>query len=98
MDYALHHHNHMPQPVAGMMSPLDLLLKTQSPQSNFQDMHVWGCPCYVLEPELQDEFQNGSHDHIGQFLLFFTLSLITCAHGFEYKNRKDLTTISCGIQ
>ena len=54
VDYALHHHNHMPYPAEGMMSPLNLLLKTQSPQSSFQDMHVWGCPCYVLEPQLQD--------------------------------------------
>ena len=50
VDYALHHHNHMPQ---DMMSPLDLLLKTQSPQSHFKDMQIWGCLCYVLDPMLQ---------------------------------------------
>ena len=28
VDYALHHHNHMPRATAGMMSPLDLLQRT----------------------------------------------------------------------
>ena len=54
VDYALHHHNHMPRAMVGMISPLDLLLKTQSSQSYFENMHVWGCPCYVLDPTLQD--------------------------------------------
>ena len=54
VDCALHQYNHMPRAAVGMMSPLDLLLRTQSPQSHFKDMHVWGCPCYVLDPMLQD--------------------------------------------
>ena len=54
VDYAVYHHNHMPCPSVGMLAPIDLLLKTQSARTHFHDMHVWGCPCYVLDPKLQD--------------------------------------------
>ena len=54
IDYVVHHYNHMPQAIAGMMSPLELILKTRVSHSHFQDMHVWGCPSYILEPRLQD--------------------------------------------
>ena len=54
VDYAVYHHNHMPRPSVGMLAPIDLLLKTQSARTHFHDMHVWGCPCYVLDPKLQD--------------------------------------------
>ena len=54
VDYAVYHHNHMPRPSVGMLAPIDLLLKIQSAQTHFHDMHVWGCPCYVLDPKLQD--------------------------------------------
>ena len=54
VDYAVYHHNHMPRPPVGMLAPIDLLLKTQSAQTHFHDMHVWGCPCYVLDTKLQD--------------------------------------------
>ena len=54
VDYAVYHHNHMPRPSVGMLAPIDLLLKTQSERTHFHDMHVWGCPCYVLDPKLQD--------------------------------------------
>ena len=45
VDYALHYHNRMPQPVPGMMSPLNLLLKCNhlNPTSKicmFGDVHV----------------------------------------------------------
>ena len=54
VDYVVHQHNHMPRASAGMMSPLELVLRTKVSRASFQDMHVWGCPCYVLEPTLQD--------------------------------------------
>ena len=50
----VHHYSHMPQAVAGMMSLLELILKMKLSCSHFQDLHVWGCPSYVLEPKLQD--------------------------------------------
>ena len=54
VDYAVYLHNHMPRPSVGMLAPIDLLLKTQSARTHFHDMHVWGCPCYILDPQLQD--------------------------------------------
>ena len=51
IDYVVYHYNHMSQAVTGMMS---LILKTKVSRSHFQDMHVWGCTYYVLEPKLQD--------------------------------------------
>ena len=54
VDYVVYQHNHMPRASAGMMSPLELLLRTKVSRATFADMHVWGCPCYVLEPTLQD--------------------------------------------
>ena len=50
IDYALDHHNHMPCPSTGMLSPLALLQHTNTAHTHFKDMHVWGCPAFVLEP------------------------------------------------
>ena len=50
VDYSLYHYNHMPHPSAGMLSPMDILLTTQATRTEIKDMHVWGCPCYVLDP------------------------------------------------
>ena len=47
----------MPCPYTGMLSPMDLVVKTQTSWSHFTDMHVWGCPSYILEPALQDGHQ-----------------------------------------
>jgi hypothetical protein len=33
---------------------LDVMLKTVVPRHGLQQLHVWGAPCYVLEPKLQD--------------------------------------------
>ena len=52
VNYAMHHHNHMPHPATGMIAPIDLLLKNQVSYLYFQDMHNWGCPCYILDPKL----------------------------------------------
>ena len=54
VDYSLDHHR-MPCPSAGMLSTMDIFLKTQTSRTHFKDMHVCGCSCYVLDPALQDE-------------------------------------------
>ena len=54
IDNATYHHNHMTCPTTGMLAPIDLLLKTQVSCTHCQDMHFWGCLCYVLDPKLQD--------------------------------------------
>ena len=46
-------YNHMPNLSTGL-SPHDLFTKTRFPQSKFHDLHVFGCPVYVLKKQLQD--------------------------------------------
>ena len=46
-------YNHVPSHVTGL-SPSDLFTRTRWPQKKLLDLHVWGCPVYVLEKSLQD--------------------------------------------
>ena len=46
-------YNHVPSHVNGL-SPNDLFTKTRWPQRKLIDLHVWGCPVYVLEKSIQD--------------------------------------------
>ena len=54
---AVHHaaylFNHLPDPATGF-SPCDLFSRTRYPLKNLHNMHVWGCPVYVLEKSLAD--------------------------------------------
>ena len=45
--------NRMPNPSTGV-SPLDIFSRTRQPQAKFHDLHVWGCPVYVLEKRIAD--------------------------------------------
>ena len=45
--------NHVPNPDTGL-SPHDIFTKTRWPQKKFHDLHVWGCPVYVLDKSIQD--------------------------------------------
>jgi hypothetical protein len=45
--------NHVPDPSTGL-SPTDIFTKTRWPHKKFFDLHVWGCPVYVLDKSLQD--------------------------------------------
>ena len=46
-------YNHVPSHTTGL-SPSDLFTRVRWPQKKFLDLHVWGCPVYVLEKSLQD--------------------------------------------
>ena len=45
--------NHVPNPGTGL-SPNDIFTKTRWNQSKFHDLHVWGCPVYVLDKRIAD--------------------------------------------
>ena len=45
--------NHVPNETTGI-SPNDLFTKTRWAQSKFHDIHVWGCPVYVLNSTIAD--------------------------------------------
>jgi Reverse transcriptase (RNA-dependent DNA polymerase) len=53
VDYAAHVYNSAPNPTSGQ-SPMDIFTRSMVPRHGLKDLHVWGCPCYVLEPKLQN--------------------------------------------
>ena len=53
VDYAVHISNHLPREATGM-APIDILLGVRVPRQWLRDLHVWGCPTYVLDLRLQD--------------------------------------------
>ena len=47
-------HNHMPNMETGL-APVDVFTKLRSwQQHKFQNLHVWGCPVYVLDKSIAD--------------------------------------------
>ena len=53
VQHAMFLHNHVPSPSTGLC-PHDLFFKTRWSQTKFHDLHVWGCPVYVLDKTLSD--------------------------------------------
>jgi hypothetical protein len=53
VDYGTFLFNHLPTLGPGI-APHELLTRTILPRHHLQQMHVWGCPVYVLDPTLQD--------------------------------------------
>ena len=45
--------NHVPDPSNGL-SPHDIFVRSRWPTRRFHDLHVWGCPTYVLDKAIQD--------------------------------------------
>lgn len=50
VDHAVHLYNTLPNQHG--VCPLDLFSGTTIPRHKLQDLHVWGCPLYVLDPTL----------------------------------------------
>jgi hypothetical protein len=53
VQHAVFLYNHMPSLESGL-SPHDLFTKTRWEHRRFLDLHVWGCPVYVLDKTLSD--------------------------------------------
>lgn len=51
--HATYIHNRMPRRDTGL-SPYELLSRTNWERKKLLDLHVWGCPTYVLDPRVQD--------------------------------------------
>jgi hypothetical protein len=51
IDYATHIYNTLPNNHG--ICPADLFTGTTIPRHKLRDLHVWGCPVYVLDPALQ---------------------------------------------
>ncbi|KAI2491142.1 hypothetical protein MHU86_23428 [Fragilaria crotonensis] len=53
VQHAIFLHNHMPNQTTGL-SPIDIFTKSRWQQHKFHDVHVWGCPVYVLHKTIAD--------------------------------------------
>jgi len=53
VQYAVFLWNHMPNEFTGL-SPSDIFTRTRWPTRKFHDLHVFGCPAYVLDKSLAD--------------------------------------------
>jgi len=53
VDYAAHVYNHVPGIRTGQ-SPMDIFTGSLVPRHGLKDLHVWGCPSYVLDPKMQN--------------------------------------------
>ena len=53
VNHAVFLHNHLPSESTGF-SPHDVFSKTRWPVKYLHDLHVWGCPIYVLEKRIAD--------------------------------------------
>ena len=53
VQHAVYLHNHMPSMETGL-APVDIFTKSRWQQHKFHDLHVWGCPVYVLEKAMAD--------------------------------------------
>jgi len=52
VDYACYVYNHLPK--SNGVAPADLFLGSTVPRHKLKDLHVFGCPVFVLDPKLQD--------------------------------------------
>ena len=53
VQHAVFLHNHMPNQTTGL-APVDVFTKSRWQQHKFHDLHVWGCPVYVLDKTIAD--------------------------------------------
>ena len=53
VNHATYLYNRIPDPSTGF-SPLDLFSRTRFPLKKLLNMHVWGCPVYVLDKRMGD--------------------------------------------
>ena len=51
VDYATYLYNHIPNKQG--IAPVDIFFGSRVPKHKLCDLHVWGCPMYVLDPTLQ---------------------------------------------
>ena len=68
IDHAVFLHNHMPDTNTGL-SPMDKFSRQRWPHSKYHDIHVFGCPTYVLNKKIADgktlpKFQPRSERHV----------------------------------
>ena len=53
VQHAVYLYNRLPDPSTGI-APIDLFTRVRWVQRKFHDLHVWGCPVYVLDKTISD--------------------------------------------
>ena len=53
VSHAVYIWNHVPSISTGL-SPSDIFTKSRWPNKRYHDLHVWGCPVYVLDKKISD--------------------------------------------
>ena len=82
-------------PWANNISPSDLFFGSTLPWHKLQNMHVWGCPVYVLSPTLQSGNKISWWEPRSRCGVFCGLSTI---HSSEVHQVLNLTTGSTTTQ
>ena len=54
VDHAVYLYNHVPNELTGL-APINIFTRTRWTQSKFHDLHVWGCPVYVLDSTIAND-------------------------------------------
>ena len=81
VDHAAWLYNRIPQRRSGI-TPLEMVTRCKSDHRDLMRTHVWGCPVYVLEPQLQDGKKLPKWNRrarMGQFLGFSRVHSSTVA-------------------
>jgi hypothetical protein len=62
VNHAIHIYNNTPNKG---VTPVDILTGSTVTRHRLLDLHVWGCPVYVLDPQMQQgsKLPGGSQDH-----------------------------------
>jgi hypothetical protein len=82
VSYATFQYNHVPN--AQGLCPADLFTGSTVPRHRLRDIHFWGCPVYVLDPDLQagKNYHAGSLAHAGGYSLGSVHSIQVKSHSF----------------
>ena len=81
LDHASWLYNRVPQRRSGI-TPMEMTTSVMSDHRDLARTHVWGCPCYVLEPKLQNNQKLPKWNRrarMGQFLGFSRVHSSTVA-------------------
>ena len=96
--YATYQYNHLPN--AQGLCPADLFTGSTVPRHRLRDIHVWGCPVYVLDPDLQAGKKTttlaAAFSPRCLCGIQFT-SLKQSSTGFKFTNWKYYSAVSCCI-
>ena len=93
VNYAVYTFNILPRPNG--ISPNDIFLGSRVPKYKLRNLHVWGCPVYVLNPSLQAGKKIPRWEPRSKSGVFCGLRTI---HSSEVPQVLNLTTVSITTQ